>query len=73
VPRTRALWDSVYRAPAALAREGRWVDRASANIPLAYAFTGDRLARALAARGDSTGAAGVARAVARVAEVAGLE
>jgi hypothetical protein len=73
VPRTRALWDSVYRAPRALVREGRWADRASVGIPLAYAVTGQRLALALAARGDSAGAARVMREVGAVARAAGFE
>jgi hypothetical protein len=73
VPRTRALWDSAYGGPRALVREGRWVDRASVGIPLAYAVTGDRLARALAARGDSAGAAGVMRDVLAVAAAARLD
>ncbi len=72
LPRTLALWDSVYRAPAALAREGRWVDQASANIPGAYAFTGQRLAQALAARGDSARARAVMRRVLDVAAAARL-
>jgi hypothetical protein len=75
VPRTLALWDSVYRAPAALVREGQWVDRASAGIPGAYAFTGQRLAQALAARGapgDGARAEAVMRRVLDVAAAARL-
>lgn len=72
VPRTLALWDSVYQAPQALLREGRWVDRASANIPAAYAVTGQRLAQALAARGDTARAEAVMRRVLAVAEAARL-
>jgi hypothetical protein len=72
VARTRALWDSVYQAPAALVREGQWVDRASVGIPAAYAVTGQRLAEALAAQGDSAGAERVMRRVLAVAAAARL-
>src|ERR1700736_5270112 len=40
VERTKALWNSVYRAPDALIKEGDWIDRASFGIPYTYAFTG---------------------------------
>ncbi|MEP6691797.1 MAG: DUF2723 domain-containing protein, partial [Gemmatimonadaceae bacterium] len=33
VPRTLALWDTVFGGASAVAREGQWPDRASANIP----------------------------------------
>jgi hypothetical protein len=53
LPRTRALWEQVYRGPRALIREDGWVDRASAGLALNYAAIGDMLARVLAARGES--------------------
>jgi hypothetical protein len=58
VPRSHALWDS-YRAPTALLAERDWVDDASVMIPSAYVGTGQTLAQALAARGDSVGATSV--------------
>jgi len=61
--RSLALW-KLYRAPEAITRVGDWVDRASAQPPVNYAILGDWLASALAARGDSAGAA---RIEARVA------
>jgi hypothetical protein len=73
VARTRLLWDSVYRAPAAIVREGRWIDRPSAQLPLVYAFTGQQLAQALAARGDAAGAQRVMERVAAIARAAGYD
>jgi hypothetical protein len=52
VDRSKALWDTVYHAPEALMREGDWIDRASANIPYFYAYTGAVLAEAISRRGD---------------------
>jgi len=56
LPRTKALWDTVYHAPEALMKEGNWVDRASFGIAYTYAFTGAVLNEALKARGDLKGA-----------------
>jgi hypothetical protein len=52
VDRSKALWDTVYRAPEALIKEGDWIDRASANIPYFYAYTGAIPAEAMSRRGD---------------------
>jgi hypothetical protein len=73
VARTEALWDSVYRAPAALIRQGDWVDRPSAGIPFGYAITGEMLAQALDLRGDSVKADSVLRTVDAVAKAARLQ
>ena len=50
VPRSLALWRR-YGAPHQLIREGKWVDAASANVPLYYAVVAQDLAVALDARG----------------------
>src|SRR5690606_20443441 len=73
VERTEALWDSVYHTPEALIREGEWVDRPSAGIPLGYAITGEMLAQALELRGDSAKADSVMRTVNAMAEAARLD
>ena len=52
VPRTLALWTTVYKGPADLVREGQWVDRASVGIPLHYVLIGYYLGNALIQRGD---------------------
>ncbi len=56
VDRSKALWDTVYRAPDALIKEGDWVDRASVGIPYLYAYTGAILAEAMSRRGDAQAA-----------------
>jgi hypothetical protein len=55
VARSRELW-GMYKAPAALLKQGRWRDEASVSIPAAYAQTGQFLAYGLAARGDTLAA-----------------
>lgn len=55
VERTHALWRA-YGGPAAIRREGGWVDDASVTIPSVYPITAQLLAYGMAARGDSTGA-----------------
>ncbi len=52
VQRTSDLWER-YQAPAALLRQGRWLDDASVSIPAAYMQAGQFLAYGVAARGDS--------------------
>ncbi len=51
VTRTRALWDSVFTGPAALAKRKGWVDDASVGIPDLYVISGVTLAEALARSG----------------------
>ncbi|MDE3171877.1 MAG: DUF2723 domain-containing protein [Gemmatimonadota bacterium] len=54
VRRTLALWDSVFRAPASLARRNGWVDQPSIGIPYLYIATGVELAQVLQATGHAT-------------------
>jgi hypothetical protein len=70
LPRTRALWDTVYHAPEALFKEGDWIDRASFGIPYTYAFTGAVLNEALKARGDTAAATTVMNRVRAIAKAA---
>jgi hypothetical protein len=72
VARTRALWTSVYRGPAALIHEGQWVDRASVGIPYHYVLVGYYLASQLEHRGDQTEAARVLLQVQQMARASGL-
>jgi hypothetical protein len=73
VARTRALWDTVYRAQDAAIARGKWVDRASANMPMAYLLTGAYLAEGLYRSGDSTKATRVMDTVMAVARATDLE
>jgi hypothetical protein len=75
VPRTKALWDTVYHAPEALIKEGDWIDRASFGIPYTYAFTGAILKEALAAKGDTKSADAImnrVRAIVKAARIQGF-
>jgi hypothetical protein len=67
VKRTRALWDSVYMAPASLIRKDKWVDFPSQGIPYLYVVTGVTLGHALQVQGDS---AASRRVLLRTAEIA---
>jgi Protein of unknown function (DUF2723) len=71
--RTKALWNNVYGAPAALIKEGDWIDRASFGIPYTYAFTGAVLSEALKARGDTKGAETVMNRVKSIVKAARIE
>ena len=73
VPRTRALWDTVYRAPDALIKEGDWIDRASFGIPYTYAFTGAILKEALLAKGDTKAADAVMNRVREIVKAARIQ
>ena len=73
--RSKALWNDVYRAPEALAKEGDWIDRASIGIPYTYAFTGTVLSEAMKARGDTKGADTVmnrVRSIVKAARIIGF-
>ncbi|HJR68252.1 MAG TPA: DUF2723 domain-containing protein [Gemmatimonadaceae bacterium] len=73
VARTRALWDTVYRAQEAAISRGKWVDRASSNMPMAYLVTGAYLAEGLYRTGDSTKATAVMDTVMAIARATDLE
>ncbi len=73
VQTTRALWETVFRAPASLAKRELWVDRPSAGIPFLYMRTGFVLSAALAQEGYADEAARVRTQVERIARGAQLE
>jgi hypothetical protein len=52
VPRTKALWDSVFTAPTSLSKRSDWVDRPSVGIPYLYIATGLMLSEVLNATGQ---------------------
>ncbi|HYD55104.1 MAG TPA: DUF2723 domain-containing protein [Gemmatimonadaceae bacterium] len=72
LPRSDALWRSIYGGHRQLLREGRWLDAPSASIPSAYAFVGQQLAYAHAVRGDTARALAVMDTVRALARVVGL-
>jgi hypothetical protein len=71
--RSAELWQSVYRAPEAIARRGDWVDRPSLSIPLVYIDSGLKVARVLALRGDTAAAERVAARVESVIQATRLD
>jgi Protein of unknown function (DUF2723) len=71
--RSKALWDSVYRAPEALIKEGDWIDRASFGIPYTYAYTGAILAEGMSRRGDEPAAKAIMDRVKKIVKAARIE
>lgn len=61
-----------FRAPDALARKNKWVDRASVGIPYLYVSTNYVLAEALSAQGDRTGSEKAIGEAMKVARATGL-
>ena len=73
VPRTRALWTTVYKGQDALIHEGQWVDKASVGIPYHYVLVGYYLAAALEQHGDTATAQQLIQQVQKIAQAAGLD
>ena len=67
LPRTRALWDSVFTGPESMVRRGGWPDKPSIGIPALYIQTGFLLSDVLHTLGDTAGAR---KALARARAVA---
>ena len=70
---TRALWETVFRGPASLARRELWVDRPSVSIPFLYMRTGLLLMSALEQSGRTDEVARIRVQVERIARAAQLE
>jgi hypothetical protein len=73
VETTRALWETVFRAPASIARRDLWVDRPSAGIPYLYIRTGLDLSVALAQEGRTEEAARIHTQAENIARATQLE
>ncbi len=72
LPRTRALWDSVFVGPEAMIKRDGWPDKPSVGIPALYIQTGFLLADVLQSSGQTEAARRAmdrARGVARGARV----
>jgi hypothetical protein len=67
VPRSLSLWKK-YRGGLQVAREGRWIDMASSDVPIYYARVGQDLALALDARGQRAEALEVMDLVRKIAD-----
>ena len=73
IPRTKALWDSVFMGPKALIRRGDWIDSPSVGIPYLYIATGATLAQILNDRGDGADALRVFETTRQVAEAVRIQ
>ncbi|MFN8573496.1 MAG: DUF2723 domain-containing protein [Gemmatimonadaceae bacterium] len=73
VPRSRALWQDVYRGPAAIIAHNDWVDRPSVSVPFSYLVSGSVLSQVLLAQGDTTGANTISASVAGIAKAVHVE
>src|SRR5947207_36204 len=73
VDRTRALWESAFKAPRSMARRDLWVDRPSAGIPFLYIRTGLILEAALTQLGNRDEAARIRAQVDGIARATQLE
>jgi hypothetical protein len=70
---TRALWETVFRAPRSIGNRDLWVDRPSAGIPYLYARTGLVLSAGLAQLGRADEAARIHAQVEKIARATQLE
>jgi hypothetical protein len=70
---TRALWETVFKAPASLARRAMWVDRPSAAVPYLYVRTGLNLSAALDQLGFTQEAARVSAQTVQIARATQFE
>jgi hypothetical protein len=73
VPRTKALWTTVFEGPKALIRRGDWIDQPSIGIPYLYIATGATLAQILNDQGDGAGARAVYGQTRQVAQAVRVE
>jgi hypothetical protein len=73
IPRSLALWTTVYQGPAELVKEGQWVDHASAGIAYHYVLVGYYLGAVTAQLGDKAAAGRLMQTVDLMARAAGLE
>ena len=75
LPRSRALWTDVFKAPESIIERGSWVDRASVGIPYLYISTAANLYEAEMMAGNRAAAEQVmvtAEAIARATGLADL-
>jgi hypothetical protein len=72
LPRSRALWADVFRAPESIIRRGSWVDRASVGIPYLYISTAANLYEAEMLAGNRAAAEQVMVTAEGIARATGL-
>jgi hypothetical protein len=70
---TRVLWETVFKAPASLAKRDMWVDRPSVGIPYLYVRTGLELGATLDQLGVKQEAARIRAQTVRIARATQLD
>ena len=71
--RTRALWETAFKAPHSIGKRTLWVDRPSAGIPYLYVRTGLVLSAALTQMGRRDEATRIRAQVDSIARATQLE
>ena len=73
LPRSEALWKTVFAGPKSVLKSGDWIDRPSVGIPYLYVATGMELADALRSHGQAAEAQQVFNTAKQVAVTVRLE
>ncbi|HEY5062335.1 MAG TPA: DUF2723 domain-containing protein [Gemmatimonadaceae bacterium] len=73
LPRSDALWRTVFKGPQSILNTGDWIDRPSVGIPYLYVATGMELAEAFKTRGNDAAAASVFDMSKRIATAVRLQ
>ena len=72
LPRSRELWNEVFKAPASIIARGHWVDRASVGIPYLYISTAANLYEAELVPGNRAAGERVMQTAEAIARATGL-
>ena len=73
LPRSEALWNTVFKGPQSVIKTGDWIDRPSVGIPYLYVATGMELAEAFKMRGRMADAQRVFNTAKQVAQAVRLD
>ncbi|HEY7393601.1 MAG TPA: DUF2723 domain-containing protein, partial [Gemmatimonadaceae bacterium] len=73
LPRSEALWNTVFKGPQSVINTGDWIDRPSVGIPYLYVATGLQLAEAFKMRGRMADAQRVFNTAKQVAQTVRLD
>jgi hypothetical protein len=73
IGRSDSLWNQTFKGPAAIIKDGDWIDRPSVGIPYLYVATGIELAEALRNQGNTAEATKFFDAAKNIAHVVRLD
>ena len=73
LPRSEALWNTVFKGPQSVINTGDWIDRPSVGIPYLYVATGLELAEAFKMRGRMADAQRVFNTAKQIAQAVRLD